>query len=475
MDINSLISQYLKTSGEADISSVRNAIENLTADVGSINQNSIFTFENSSDTISEDDFVELMCNATGKNASEIQDDVSILFSILDNEEEGKGSLSKNELSLFLGADNTISKFSVWDHLMAFNEDEVKAYSSMADDETDSAEETGETDQTESSATTGSSKSSDVEDTEEAESSNAVGNNEGDTTADEADVEENLENVSDSNPSTYDFTNPSSAKSFVSTFIDDTLTTPAQVIDWLLNEGIITDEDAQLLKSAYTNYSDKEESQIQALVATGMSREEAIAKLEDAGKLDSNNASSLNEEYTATLSDEDAQLYANQLHDAMKGGFFGGLGTDDEQFNSIMNNSSLSSSDWVKIIQLYNDSYGSFIKDVDDDFSGTTQDSIQAKIADHLLEAAEKGDEDAIDLLCEEFYNGTAGQWLTADEFIAEIFAKGSDDVIAKMARRYASVTGSDIFKDIKGDFSFGTEDKYIARINEALINCREDE
>ena len=157
---------------------------------------------------------------------------------------------------------------------------------------------------------------------------------------------------------------------------------------------------------------------------------------------------------------------------MKGGFFFGLGTDDEQFASIMNNENLTSSDWVQIIKCYNEQYGSFIKDVDDDFSGDTQDQYQTKIANVLLEAAENGDSEAIDLLCKELYNCTAGQWLTADEFVAEIFKNASDEVLAQIARRYNSVTGSDIFKDIKGDFSFEIEDNYIARLNDAIIKCR---
>ena len=269
---------------------------------------------------------------------------------------------------------------------------------------------------------------------------------------------------------YDFNDKETAKEYVNLFIDDTLNTPAKVIDWLLSEGIITDEQSELLKEAFISYTDKEEKQIEALVATGLTREEAIEKLKNSGKI-ADGSSTLDTESHSTISDTDAQIYASQLHDAMKGGIFGGLGTDDEQFASIMNNDNLTADDWVKIISEYNkkDS-SSFIQDVNADFSGETQDKYQAKIAEVLLEAAENGNSEAIDLLCKEMHNATGGMSGTADEFIDAILKSGKDDIIAKIARRYKEQTNTDIFKDIKGDFSFGTEDEYLEIINNAIAD-----
>lgn len=505
MDINSLISQYLKTNNEADINSVESALSNLKKSFGSVadmSTSSIFTLDDSSDTVSESDFVELMCNATGKSSSEIQDDVSILFSILDNEETGKGTLSKSELSIFLDGDG-ISEFRIWDILSGVDTKSIESYSASLSEDTAETEETSttsettetkETDKTETSETAivdvETEKTEETNETDKTEATETAETKESDSTDEtettgaaeeaetEAETEANLESYSSGNTSasSYDFSNTKSAKEFVQKFMDsgdEQFNTPGEVIDWLLSEDIVSEEEAQLLRNAYSSYTEKEQAQIDALVATGKyTYEEAVEKLQSSGKI-SENTSGLNEEVVNTISDEDAKLYADQLHDSMKGGFFFGLGTDDEQFDAILNNANLNSSDWVKIISQYNENYGSLIKDVDDDFSGDTQDKIQAKLADFLLDAADKGSDDAIKLLCQEFYNGTAGQWLTADEFIERIFSKGSDEIIAKMARHYNEVTGSDIFKDIKGDFSFSTEDNYIKRINDAISKYRD--
>ncbi len=207
------------------------------------------------------------------------------------------------------------------------------------------------------------------------------------------------------------------------------------------------------------------------MATGMTYDEAVAFLSESGKL-TEDSSGLYREIEVTITDSEAATFAEQLYDSMRGGFFGlGWGTDDEQFAAIFNNDSLTSADWVKIIQEYNKDGRSFIQDVDDDFSGATQDKYQAEIANRLLEAAESGDSDAIELLCEEIYNATAGQLGTADEFIDAILTNASDEVLTKIINNYSDVNnGSDIFSDIKGDFSFATEDKYIARLNEAYSN-----
>ena len=163
-----------------------------------------------------------------------------------------------------------------------------------------------------------------------------------------------------------------------------------------------------------------------------------------------------------ISDEVAAIYADELYQATAGR----LGTDDEQFESILNNEDLSAEDFVKIIAIYNEKYGSFIQDVEGDFSGEKQDTIMNKIADKLIEAAENGDEEAITLLCQEFYNGTAGMNGTADEFIGRIMSTASDEVLAKMLEQYAEVNdGADIITDIKKDFSGQTQDDYISKLN----------
>lgn len=460
IDINSLISQYLQNNGEADLNRISSAVQNLASATSDNDLDCIFELANESETVTEDDFVQIMCNASGKTPEQIQDDVSVLFDILDSEASGKGELSKNELSIFMD-DNKVSSFRIWDKLMGYKEDTV--YSIMS--ESEEAEEAEETEET-----SGASESDAAEETDEADESQEAAAASDSDEVDEEDLDtlqagnEAEETEADVNAGGKDFSDKETAKSFVNAFLDDNLNTPKKVIDWLLENNKITDEEAALLENAYKSYSDSDQRQIDALVSTGMSEAEAIEFLESSGKINPG-SSTINQENASTISDSDVKLYADQLYDSMSG-----LGTDDEQFDSIFNNPSLTGADMVKIISYYNDNYGSFIQDVDDDFSGGKQDQIQTRVADLLIESAESGNEEAIEMLCKEFHNGTAGQWLTANEFIDRILNSASDNVIGKMARKYAEYTGSDIFKDIKGDFSFGTEDSYINRINTALIN-----
>ena len=179
----------------------------------------------------------------------------------------------------------------------------------------------------------------------------------------------------------------------------------------------------------------------------------------------------NEEEKTVITDEAADLFAKQLYDATAGR----LGTDEQQFNDILNHPDLTADDWVKIISSYNEAYGSFIQDVDGDFSSMSgKEDIMTQISGKLLEAAAAGNEDAIDLLAKEMHNGTAGMRGTADEFIAGVMNAASDEVLAAIMESYSEVNdGASIYEDFKGDFSGKTEDAYIKRLNEILAKMRE--
>ena len=165
-----------------------------------------------------------------------------------------------------------------------------------------------------------------------------------------------------------------------------------------------------------------------------------------------------------LSSAQAELLADDLNASMKG-----WGTDEAAIESIINNPDLSPEDMVKIIEVYTEKYGSLVQHIDDDFSGKAQDKLLETIADKLVTAAENGDSTAIDMLCKEFHNATGARNGTVDEFVAKIMAEANDKVLSQMADRYQNINGTDIISDIKGDFSFGTEDRYIKRINDAII------
>ncbi len=329
----------------------------------------------------------------------------------------------------------------------------------ASENAESPEETEETEEPEETGETESPETGETESPDEVPSTG--GGTEGGTVDSGANTTENE----------VDFSNPENARAFVESFIDENMNTPGAVIDWLLEGGIITEEDASLLRQAYSSsYSEEVQEQIDNLMKTGMTYDEAVEFLTESGKITQDSSSGLNREIEKSITDSKASELAGQLHDAMKGGLFG-WGTDDEQFAAIFNNDNLTSAAWVKIIQKYNEDGKSFITDVDRDFTGETQNEYQKEIANRLLEAAKSGDPDAIELLCEEIYNATAGKLGTADEFIDAIINNASDEVLAKIIDNYPDVNnGSDIFSDIKGDFSFETEDRYIARLNEAYIN-----
>ncbi|MBQ8887485.1 MAG: hypothetical protein IJY61_07290 [Candidatus Gastranaerophilales bacterium] len=177
------------------------------------------------------------------------------------------------------------------------------------------------------------------------------------------------------------------------------------------------------------------------------------------------------EEKSVITDEAAAQFAKQLYDTTAGR----LGTDDEQFMDILENPDLTSDDWVKIISAYNESYGSFIQDVDADFSAMSgKEDIMTSITSKLLEAAEGGSEEAINLLAKEFHNGTAGMTGTADEFISAFMNGASDDVLMAVMESYSEVNeGANIYDAVKKDFSGQIEDSYIARLNEILAKMRE--
>ena len=172
-----------------------------------------------------------------------------------------------------------------------------------------------------------------------------------------------------------------------------------------------------------------------------------------------------------ITDDAAAQFAKQLYDTTAGR----MGTDEQQFRDILENPDLTSDDWVKIISAYNESYGSFIQDVDADFSSMSgKEDIMTGITSKLLEAAEGGSEDAVKLLAKEFHNGTAGMTGTADEFVAAFMNSASDEVLMAVMESYAEVNdGADIYDAVKKDFSGQIEDAYIARLNEILAKMRE--
>ena len=449
MDINSLIANYLKntSNNEVSASQIKDTFYSL-ANEDLQNYDSIFVY---GEDATKDELIEYMSRACGKDDAQFKEDVGLLFDVL-NSNSDDDVLTAEELEEFTRKrgenKGKIDGYGIWNQLLATNvsdiENEIADYElgELAQDILESGDVEGEL------ATYAAIYGEDSAEYKAIEEQVELAQSDSADSADSADGEGRSEE---------------DINRMAQSIVDGKTT-----LEKIKSKGILTDEEIAQLEEAIKTLQKEGETPSTTPEATTPE-----ATTPEATTPEATTPEATTPEATQ-MSERDIFLnqLASNLHDAMKGGFFFGLGTDDEQFASIMNNENLTSSDWVQIIKCYNEQYGSFIKDVDDDFSGDTQDQYQTKIANVLLEAAENGESDAIDLLCKELYNCTAGQWLTADEFVAEIFKNASDEVLAQIARRYNSVTGSDIFKDIKGDFSFEIEDNYIARLNDAIIKCR---
>ncbi len=161
MDINSLVSKYLENHTEVDRSKIGDALENLRFLAGeNRSRESIFSFDDENTAVSKTDFVNIMCDVTGKSPEEIQEDVSILFDILNYEEDGNDTLSKEEMSIFNDSKaNGISTFRIWDKLFGYDEEEIDKYLNDESDSssTDSTSDSSSTDATTSTPSTDSSQ------------------------------------------------------------------------------------------------------------------------------------------------------------------------------------------------------------------------------------------------------------------------------------------------------------------------------
>ena len=507
VDLNSKIAQYLQKNNEADINKITSSIKNLDSGYSTDLHNTIFQI---GDGISEEQFIQFVSEASGKDAESIRDDAALLFDILDSD-DSSGLLTADEVSFMSDNGQTIDGFEFWNNALSPNTDEIannlentntdssdsdyySEYadaSALADDSASyvdsesygDSKTTASTSSEESSTVTESDSTetqaaADVEQTGEAAETAAASDT---SVVDEVSSEDTEAESASSSNSAVDFSDATAVKSYLEVFMDSDsgIKTYNQAIDFVKDTLGLSDEAAEQMRQTllYDGLSDKDKQKVQVLVASGLSYQEAMNALSnnEAIQIDE---SVLDEEVSAeeqadekSLSDNQVKVFAQQLFDSMDG-----WGTDKEQFNSILNNEDISSDDWVKIINYYNDNYGSFVNDVDGDFSFMTgKGDIMNAISDKLLESASNGNEDAIKVLCNEIHNGTAGKLGTADEFIANIMNKADDTVLGKIVDKYSTYNdGASVFKDIKNDFSFGTEDSYIARLNEAFSKLISD-
>ena len=478
MDINSLIANYLKntSNNEVSASQIKDTFYSL-ANEDLQNYDSIFVY---GEDATKDELIEYMSRACGKDDAQFKEDVGLLFDVL-NSNSDDDVLTAEELEEFTRErgenKGKINGYGIWNQLLETDvsdiENEIADYElgELAQDILESGDVEGEL------ATYAAIYGEDSAEYKAIEEQVELAQSDSADSADSADGEGRSEE---------------DINRMAQSIVDGKTT-----LEKIKSKGILTDEEIAQFEEAIKTLQTEGETPSTTPEATTPEATTPEATTPEATTPEATTPEATTPEATTPeattpeastpeattpeatypesttpeatqMSERDIFLnqLASNLHDAMKGGLFG-WGTDDEAFASIMNNSDLTSDDWVKIIASYNENHGSFIQDVDGDFTGDVQDKYQAKIADVLIEAAKNGNEQAIELLCQEIHNGTAGQMGTADEFIAEVFAKADDEVLAQIINHYEG----DIISDIKGDFSGETEDKYVAQINNAIIKA----
>lgn len=120
-DINSLIANYLQqTNSTADISDVSERVKNFYNEIDWLDTSNIFSF---GDEATEEDFLNYMSSAMGKDSAEIADDVQLLFDIL-NSESDDDVLTSDELELFEHND-TVNNFGIWNQLSTVSEGKIQ--------------------------------------------------------------------------------------------------------------------------------------------------------------------------------------------------------------------------------------------------------------------------------------------------------------------------------------------------------------
>ncbi len=528
-EINSLIANYLQANPTADVSDIIDKMKNIQDSLwenGCITSNSIFNYGDDG-VASKEEFLEIMSNATGKDSSEIEDDVNLLFDIL-NSESDDDVLTSDELGFFGSSSDSWNQLSTVDK-NAINE--ASAASSSSDDA--GIETTGTSEDSDNSSTSSLSESeiadiaqsivdgtASIDDyygtvssddytaiqakVEELQSSDEDTDVNEDTDVDDdtdvnddTDVDDDTED--EDTTTTTDTTTVDSVKTQIESIVlasdSDSYTCPEDVIAELEASGNYDADFIAELRNSYITYSDEDEEKISTklqvlqMIDSGATREDAIAALQENSEIGdpvTDSTTELSSAPTGNLTETAVKYDAEKLHDAMKGDktdFLFGLGTNEEAMDELFNDESLTSSDWVSIMSQYSATYGSaLVSDIDWDYvdASEKQTEYYEKIVDNLLSEIDAGNEEALTVLCQQIHGATAGQIGTANEFMEILFENISDEDLYKVYSAYSNATGgSDLIEDIEKDYQNGyifgfiagtdkTGSGYITKIDEAI-------
>lgn len=474
-NIDNLASQYISNGGKYTEEEITEAMKKIKENVTNWSScsDSVFNFGSNSSGMSEEEFFEMMQKATS-STGDLDEYFTILYDVMNT--DGESGLSREEIDALFDTDDEkkISSLDIWHHL---NVSSLNAIGEDADDVDD------------------------TEDVDDSEGTDDVDDEDDDAAAgDGADTSVSTSSGSVSKPENFsDMSDWDSVADYITSFLIDgneNLDQPSEIIEYLKNNGTISAEEAEFARQAliYGSQDANMQTSIKQWIENGDTFDEAIEKLgidieetdlyktaKELNKVSGTNGTS------STSNDVNIETCVEQLYKSMHM-----LGTDEDTLTSILFDENISDEDFVQIVKLYEQKYGlegdwgdgsqrGLVTRIEKETSFDLQVQLTSKLAERLVNAAQNGDEDAIDLLCKEIYSGTAGQNCTANDFLTTVFASTtSNELIAEIASRYSSVnSGRDLVEDIKNDYlgflglgglfgTYGDEGNAIlAKINEA--------
>lgn len=445
--INSNILGYLDKNPNCSVSDVTSALSNISEDIYHLGQktNSIFDLEEDTE-LSYDDFLKLMSDAAQMDVSNLnKDEMQLLFNLL-NTDDGDNVLTYDELQV-IARNGEITDMSLWSAVTAISDEKVNK---------------------------ASKSSSETEDTDTSNDTASTSGTSGNTTS--------TFTPKKTEDGKYDFSDAATAQWYIDVEKNDGESTPKEVADRLLKDEVISQEEYNKLKAAYDEYTDAQLEKIEArMTQKEISFEEAVEQLGFIAKSDFDKK--------FPLSESDAAQYANKLYDAMRG-----AGTDEKAVKDILENKNISDDDFVLIMEKYlgysvdengnvscTNGKGSLIQHIESDFSWASTDLTEEEamnlVGERLLNAANNGNEKAINIICLELMNATSGMTGTAEDFVNYIFENASPEMLAKIDKMYPQVNdGKTLTEDIKGDFSWASgiftsahsQNWYLDKINKAI-------
>ena len=165
-----------------------------------------------------------------------------------------------------------------------------------------------------------------------------------------------------------------------------------------------------------------------------------------------------------ISDREAKLYAEKLHDAVDG-----WGTDEQAFKEVMQD--LDGANLLKVAQIYEKEFGESLEEaIKDDFSGADENTYLGQLKGAQEQAKSEGQplitkEDAA-LYADQIHEAIDG-WGTDEEKVSELINSLRPEDLQVVSMVYEEEYGESLEEAIKGDFSGDEEDVLLDKLSDA--------